>query len=108
MQKSVHDFINKYGLRTTPEARYIDLVSEIGELGKEILTATKYGKTEFARAANAETETEMGDCLFSLLALCAEMNINAEDALQKVLAKYEVRFVKKGDIGSGDFRHDSQ
>ena len=98
MQKSVHAFITKHNLRTTPQTRYIDLVSEVGELGKEILTATGYGKTEFTLTAH--TESEIGDCLFSLLALCTEMNIDAEAALQKALKKYEARFTQKGHISS--------
>jgi len=99
MQQSINNFINKYNLHTNPETRYIDLVSEVGELGKEILTATSYGKNEFSTTTNAEAE--LGDCLFSIFALCTEMNINAEDALQKALAKYEARFAQKGHIGSG-------
>lgn len=98
MQDPITNFINKYNLRTNPETRYIDLVSEVSELGKEILTATSYGKNEFAKTTNAEAE--LGDCLFSLFALCTEVNINAEDALQKALAKYEARFTQKGHIGS--------
>lgn len=96
--QAVNNFIEKHNLRTSPETRYIDLVSEIGELGKEILTATNYGKSEFAGTAN--TKMELGDCLFSLLALCTEMNIDPEGALQKALMKYEARFREKGHVGS--------
>jgi len=98
MQQLVSDFISKYNLQTNEHTRYIDLISEIGELGKEIIKSTNYGKCEYVQTP--ETREEMGDCLFSLLALCSAMNIDAEDALQKVITKYEARFQKKGDIGS--------
>jgi len=98
MQQLVEDFINKYNLQTNEHTRYIDLISEIGELGKEIIKSTNYGKHEYAQTP--ETNQEIGDCLFSLLALCCAMNISAEDALGKVILKYETRFHKKGDIGS--------
>ena len=101
MQQFVRDFINKYNLRTNQQTRYIDLVSEVGELGKEILDATNYGKQEYSQTP--ETKGELGDCLFSLLALCVEMNVDAKDALQQALAKYEARFAKKGHVGSGGF-----
>ena len=98
MQKAVKDFLDKYRLHTSEEVRYIDLVSEVGELGKELLTGTDYGKKEHMQTPSASGE--LGDCLFSLLALCCEMNVNAETALEQALGKYEARFAKKGNIGS--------
>ena len=44
MQLDVEEFLDKYNLRTTPDVRFIDVVSEIGELGKEILKGNDYGK----------------------------------------------------------------
>ena|GEM_PF-217365 len=100
MQPHVQAFINKHNLQTTPQARYIDLVSEVGELGKEILSSTDYGKQPFAQTS--KHADEIGDCLFSLLALCSTMGINAKDALHGALAKYAKRFQQKGSIGSND------
>jgi len=99
MQESVKEFIEKYRLRTDGQTRYIDLVSEIGELGKEIIKSTDYGKNEFAQ--NSHITSEIGDCMFSLLSLCCELNIDAEEALRDSLSKYEQRFMEKGEIGSG-------
>lgn len=99
MQKSVADFINKYQLHTTNSIRYIDLVTEIGELGKEIIKSSEYGKKNIEKTP--QIADELGDCLFSLLALCHEMDIDAQSILQKSLSKYESRFAQKGDIGSG-------
>ena len=98
MQKLVKDFMDKYNLHTNEQVRYVDLVSEVGELGKEILNSTDYGKKEYEHTP--DSSGELGDCLFSLLALCCEMNVDAIEALQQVLVKYEARFVQKGNIGS--------
>jgi len=98
MQQIVSEFISKYSLQTSEHIRYIDLVSEIGELGKEILASTSYGKNTYTQTSSS-TE-ELGDCIFSLLALCYEMNVNAEDVLQSAIAKYETRFQQKGHISS--------
>lgn len=101
MQKTVAAFIQKYNLQSTAEVRYIDLVSEIGELGKEILTATKYGKREYEKTQLiSATIEEVGDCIFSLLALCQEMGVSAEDALNVALDKYACRFAASGSIGN--------
>lgn len=98
MQKIAEDFINKYQLHSDESTRYIDLVSEVGELGKEIIKSTNYGKKDFEK--NNLVKDEIGDCIFSLLALCYELGIDAQEALNSSLSKYEARFTSKGDIGS--------
>jgi len=92
MQKTVEDFINKHKLQSDEATRYIDLVSEVGELGKEILLSTNYGKKDFTN--NPAITDEIGDCIFSLLALCNELGIDAHKALSASILKYEARFSK--------------
>jgi uncharacterized protein YabN with tetrapyrrole methylase and pyrophosphatase domain len=99
MQKVVEDFIKEYNLNCTEKIRYMDLVSEVGELGKEIIKSCNYGKQEFE--CTLEIKDEMGDCLFSLIALCYEMNINVNSALNSSIEKYKNRFSINGEIGSG-------
>ncbi|MCL2829062.1 MAG: MazG-like family protein [Oscillospiraceae bacterium] len=99
MQQSVKSFIKTYQLQTDAQTRYIDLVSEVGELGKEIVKSTEYGKKPYAPTSSATDE--LGDCLFSLFALCYEMDVDAQAALEQALAKYEQRFAQKGYVGSG-------
>ncbi|MCL2521538.1 MAG: hypothetical protein FWE36_01605 [Erysipelotrichales bacterium] len=98
MQKAVKDFIKEYKLQADIQIRCLDLVSEVGELSKEIIKATNYGKK--ALATNRQMFEEAGDCLFSLLALFCEMNVDAEDILKRALEKYKQRFIYKGDINS--------
>jgi len=100
MQKAVEDFICKYRLQSNETIRYMDLVSEVGELGKEIIKSTNYGKNDFTN--NASIAGEIGDCLFSLLALCRELGIGAQEALNISLTKYETRFSQTRNIGSGE------
>ncbi len=99
MQKAVNEFVLAHRLSCGAQARYIDLTSEVGELGKEILKGSDYGRTACRSSEN--TEEELGDCLFSLLALACELNIDAQQALNRVLEKYETRFSEKGNISSG-------
>jgi len=98
MQKSVKGFLNEFSLNTSPEIRYMDLVSEIGELGKEIIKASDYGKKDFDKTL--QMTEEAGDCLFSLLALCEELGIDGEEALKGALDKYRARLKEKGSISS--------
>ena len=43
----------------------------------------------------------MGDCLFSLLALCSATGLDAEKALAAALEKYASRAARTGQVGSG-------
>jgi len=99
MMSVVGEFICKHQLQTDIKTRYVDLASEIGELGKEILKSTEYGKKDFS--TNPQVIDEVGDCLFSLFVLCHELGIDAHDVLSGALKKYEKRFANLGDIGSG-------
>lgn len=100
IQALVSEFNKKYNLQADIKTRYIDLVSEVGELGKEILQSTCYGKLGFT--PRNEIADEIGDCLYTLFTLCNELKIDSHASVIKVLDKYELRFQKKGDIGSGN------
>lgn len=67
-QQQAADFAREHGLSLSAQGRFIDLVSEIGELGKEILKATGYETEPFTN--HKEITQEMGDCLF-LSCVCA-------------------------------------
>lgn len=99
MQKIVKKFVTEHGLACGEKIRFMDLVSEVGELGKEIIKGTDYGKVAYTSTQNVKSE--VGDCLFSLLALCCELDIDANEALTDSMLKYRKRFEDKADIGSG-------
>ena len=85
-------------------ARLIDLFSEIGEVAKETLKGSDYGKAGFNQTkAWAE---ELGDVFFSLVCLANSTGVDLEKALEDVLTKYEMRLDEKGEAGSGK-REDS-
>ena len=99
IQEKVNELIKKYNLESSTEIRFIDLVSEIGELGKEILKGNDYGKKNFSNTDNIESE--VGDLFFSLICVANDLNIDLTKALDKVLNKYDNRFSNNGHIGSG-------
>lgn len=98
MQGLVSEMVNRYGLETTPELRYVDLTTEVGELGKELLKGSNYGKKTLEKTDNLESE--MGDTLFSLTCIANSLNIDLQTALVNVMKKYQKRFNEKGSIGS--------
>ncbi len=98
MQEIVKEMIKEYNLESSVEIKFIDLISEAGELGKEILKGNNYGKKEFVKTDNLELE--IGDVLFSLICIANELNIDLTVAFDKVMEKYNSRFKEKGTIGS--------
>jgi NTP pyrophosphatase (non-canonical NTP hydrolase) len=101
LQKTVRDFAAQHHLSTVAGIRFVDLVSEIGELGKEILNASDYGRFDVTDwTGSPRMREEMGDCLFSLLMLCNTLNVDAEEACLLAIEKYKQRLAQKGDMGS--------
>ena len=100
MQNKVTEFnkAKNYHIKPMPAyARLLDIESEIGELAKEYLKGSKYGTEDFK--LHDDFIMEFGDVMYSMLSLAEELNINAEDALNKVIEKYKNR-IKKGSMGS--------
>ncbi|MFC7231427.1 MazG nucleotide pyrophosphohydrolase domain-containing protein [Saliphagus sp. GCM10025308] len=97
-QDDVTAFLERHDLETDPAYRALDLASEVGEVAKEINESTTYGADPEVVAIARD---ELGDALFALLALCTEVDVDAGDALEESLAKYERRLETSGSPDSG-------
>lgn len=96
-QKSA-EFAKKHNLIHDPGVHLIDLTSELGEVAKEWLLATDYGKTPMQ--VHPTLQSELGDALYSLCLMAESAEIDLDTALADTLAKYAHRLTRKGDIGS--------
>jgi len=81
-----------------PTTHALDLVSEVGEVAKEVLLATDYGRRP--PQFRPELAGELGDALYSLLALAEACGVDAGSALDAALAKYQRRLAEQGKAGS--------
>ncbi|UFJ39412.1 nucleotide pyrophosphohydrolase [Brevibacillus humidisoli] len=99
LQQQVADFVRQHNMETTVPVRLLDLASEMGEVSKEVLKTTRYGKEPFH--PTAEWESELGDLFFSLICLANSTDVDLEHALAAVLDKYVKRLANSGDAGSG-------
>jgi NTP pyrophosphatase (non-canonical NTP hydrolase) len=79
-------------------SRLLDFVSEVGELSKEVLKATNYGRTSF-RPPDGWTG-ELGDVFFSLICLANSTGVDLEAALDGALGKYRERLARRSGIGT--------
>ncbi len=99
LQQTVATFVADHQLQTGVEARLLDLISEIGELAKENLKSSQYGRQPFA--PTSDWAAELGDVAFSLICLANTTNVDLNDALNAALEKYRQRLSQTGDAGSG-------
>jgi NTP pyrophosphatase (non-canonical NTP hydrolase) len=98
LQRGVASFVAAHGLEIPLELRLLDLVSEVGELAKEPLTATDYGQRPFE--AGDDWASELGDALFSLICLANSSGVDLQAALAATLDKYAARLTRSGTAAS--------
>ncbi|WIG15405.1 MazG-like family protein [Bacillus thuringiensis] len=97
-QIKVEDFILKHNLKTSIETRMLDLLSEIGELAKEVLKGNNYGTNSLV--LTEDWADELGDVYFAVLCLAIESNVNIHQALNDTIEKYNKRIAVKSNPGS--------
>jgi len=98
LQRRVAEFTATHNLDIPAEVRLLDLVSELGELAKEPLRATDYGRRPFV--PTTAWHDEFGDVLFSLVCLANATGVDIAAALDGALAKYAARLAERGSPGS--------
>lgn len=96
-QDRVATFLDENDMRAPPAYRLLDLQAEVGELAADAAKTSGYGDAPDDLAVK---EDELGDALFSLLALAEELDVDAGAALETSFAKYEDRIDASGDAGS--------
>ena len=96
LQKEVKEVTKNLDLANTPELCGLDFASEVGEVAKEILELTNYGKRE--HIYNSDLARELGDSLYSLIALANIYDIDLEEQLHNSLEKYKIREQKRKDF----------
>jgi len=97
LQQKVEKFCEENGYKNITEYVLLDLVSEVGEVSKEVLKITDYGKKPLEYSAGLKDE--IGDSFYSLILVANTLNINLEEALDQALEKYKKR-LQNGSVGS--------
>lgn len=99
LQHRLLAFVQQNNLQTDVAYRSLALMSEVGELAKEVLKATDYGKNLFQ--PNSDWADELGDIFFTVIILANSTGIALASVLERVLAKYTERLMTRGTPGSG-------
>ena len=97
LQQQVKDFCQTHQLDTPLEFRMLDLISELGEVAKEILKTSNYGNRKFH--LQPEFSDELGDVFFTHNS-SQPVRHRSREALQQAIKKYEYRLQTEGSLGS--------
>ena len=92
IQEKVKIFCNQNKLNASVESRFLDIMSEVGELSKEILLSSDYGNKKIE--LNDKIRLELGDVLFSFVPMANSFDVDLDKCLNQVLEKYQERINK--------------
>ncbi|MEJ2750810.1 MAG: MazG-like family protein, partial [Anaerolineae bacterium] len=82
-QTKAAKFSQNHNLHHSPSVYAFDLMSEMGEVAKEILLATDYGKRPFQ--VTPDLAGELGDALYSLCQLATAAGVDLDEAFTTTL-----------------------
>ena len=99
IQRKVDRFTTVHELQVSAVVSLLDLVSEVGELCKEYLVETNYGRKENS-GKSIRIDNEMGDVVYSLAVVGNCLGVDFERCLDLALDKYEQRLSAGGHPGS--------
>jgi NTP pyrophosphatase (non-canonical NTP hydrolase) len=97
-QRRVAAFVADHDLDAPPEHRILDLAAEMGEIAADATESSNYGADPENLSVKSD---EVGDALFSMLALADALDIDAGEALDEAFEKYETRIDETGSASSG-------
>lgn len=97
-QAQANDFAQKHNLQHSASVYALDLMSELGEVAKEILLASDYGHQP--AQFTSDMAAELGDVLYSLCLLATAVDVDLDTAFAQTIDKYERRRREKGHPGS--------
>jgi NTP pyrophosphatase (non-canonical NTP hydrolase) len=97
-QKIAGEMSDKCGFERDPMIRYADVMSELGELGKELLLGNNYGTKPMEPAENLAKE--LGDVVFALALLANSVGLDLDECFDVTMEKYNRRYENTGQTGS--------
>ena len=88
------EFIAQHRLETQPAFSLLDIMSELGEVAKELLKATDYGRHPDTPDA-ARMRDEIDDLMFAVAYLSTLYDVDPEAAMWESVRKFERRLTEQ-------------
>ncbi len=87
IQNKVWKFCEKYKLNEHIRERFVNLVSNLDKHGNNIMKLSDHGREPLKY--KEELKLEVGQLFFDIINLSNTLNIDLNEALETILAKYE-------------------
>lgn len=91
-------FVEEHNLQVQPAYSLLDIMAELGELSKELLKATNYGRSA-GEPPRERMADEIGDVMFAIAYLSTLYDVDPEEAMWNSVRKFEKR-LRRGGAGS--------
>lgn len=101
-QIEVKRFISEYPQPMSINTCVLDLLSEAGEVAKEVNIATAWGKYVTPKL-RPNFKKELAQVLFTVYQLAEITGIDIEAELAQVISDFEDRYTRQGHTGSSDY-----
>jgi NTP pyrophosphatase (non-canonical NTP hydrolase) len=98
LQDRAERFVQDHHLEAATVIRILDLVSEVGEVAKEALESSDYGRGTYEPTPSLREE--LGDAFFSLVCVANTAGVDLEACFTQALEKYDARLKERGVAGS--------
>ncbi|MBN1503356.1 hypothetical protein JW930_07490 [Candidatus Woesearchaeota archaeon] len=101
LQIRVKEWTSEKGFKWSDYAAYCHLVEEVGELGEALVVKhgeRKSGTGQIGDADHYDIEEEIGDVLFSTIALANRFNIGLDHCLDKTFDRYDKKVKLRNKI----------
>lgn len=101
-QLQVKNFINSYPQPMNINTCVLDLISEAGEVAKEVNISSAWGKYVSPKL-RPNFKKELAQVLFTVYQLAEITGVDVEAALAEVISDFEDRYQRQGHTGSSDY-----
>lgn len=102
LQKRVRKVVADFGFNWSTYVQYIHLIEEVGELGEALTVHAgdrKAGEGTSALADHNDPREEIGDVLFTTIAIANEIGVDVDEVLEEMFLRYEKKLSKLRSVG---------
>ena len=92
LQKEVKKKVEQFGFNWSTYVQYIHLIEEVGELGEALTVHAgdrKAGEGTSALADHNDPREEIGDVIFTTIAIANELGISLAEVMKETLERYD-------------------
>lgn len=99
LQGRAQRFVRENDLEAATVVRLLDLVSEVGEVAKDVLESSDYRRGTFEPGPSLREE--LGDAFFSRVCIANTSGVDLEECFEEALERYRARLGAQRNAGSG-------